>query len=64
MDFTAALCLGATPRDPKAPVRLPGQLAVAKKRQAEREGVTLHPGIAEKLAALAGRYGIAPLSAI
>jgi LDH2 family malate/lactate/ureidoglycolate dehydrogenase len=63
MDFTAELCLAAKPRDPQNPVRLPGQLAAAKKRQAEREGVTLHPGIAEKLAALAGKYGIAPLSA-
>ncbi|WP_395015959.1 Ldh family oxidoreductase [Dongia sp.] len=61
MDFTADLCLGSKPRDPKNPVRLPGQLAVAKKRQAEREGVTLHPGIPEKLAALAEKYGIAPL---
>jgi len=58
MDFTADLCLAAKPRDPKAPVRLPGQLAVAKKRQAERDGVALHPGIAEKLAALANKYGI------
>jgi L-lactate dehydrogenase len=63
MDFTAELCLGSKPRDPQNPVRLPGQLAAAKKRQAEREGVALHPGIAEKLAVLAEKYGIAPLSA-
>ena len=62
MDFTADLCLGAKPRDPETPVRLPGQLAVARKRQAERDGVALHPGIAEKLAALAEKFGIAPLS--
>jgi L-lactate dehydrogenase len=61
MDFTAELCLAAKPRDPQNPVRLPGQLAIAKKRQAEREGVALHPGIAEKLATLAVKYGIGPL---
>jgi L-lactate dehydrogenase len=61
MDFTADLCLAAKPRDPAVPVRLPGQLAVQKKRQAKREGVTLHPGIGGKLAALAARLGVAPL---
>jgi LDH2 family malate/lactate/ureidoglycolate dehydrogenase len=60
MDFTSDLCLAAKPRDPKAPVRLPGQLALSKKRQAERDGVTLHPGIMDKLTALAERFGIAP----
>ena len=64
MDFTAELCLAAKPRDPQNPVRLPGQLAAAKKRQAEREGVALHPGIAEKLATLAEKFGIPPLSAV
>lgn len=63
MDFTGDLCLAAKPRDPENPVRLPGQLAAAKKRQAERGGVTLHPGIAEKLAALGEKFGIAPPSA-
>jgi L-lactate dehydrogenase len=61
MDFTADLCLAAKPRDPAVPVRLPGQLAVQKKRQAKREGVTLHPGIGGKLATLAARLGVAPL---
>ncbi|HVY99261.1 MAG TPA: Ldh family oxidoreductase [Dongiaceae bacterium] len=62
-DFTADLCLAAKPRDPASPVRLPGQLAVQKKRAAERDGVALHPGIGEKLAALAARLGVAPLPA-
>jgi L-lactate dehydrogenase len=59
MDFTADLCLASKPRHPKSPVRLPGQLAVQKKRGAERDGVTLHPGIGDKLAALAKKLGIA-----
>ncbi len=62
MDFTADLCLGSKPRDPASPVRLPGQLAVKKKREAERDGVALHPGIGEKLAALATRLGVPPLA--
>jgi len=63
MDFTADLCLASKARDPKSPVRLPGQLAVQKKRAAERDGVTLHAGIGEKLAALAARLGVTPLPA-
>lgn len=61
MDFTGDLCLAAKPRDPAAPVRLPGQLALQKKRAAEQDGVELHPGISEKLTALATKLGIAPL---
>jgi LDH2 family malate/lactate/ureidoglycolate dehydrogenase len=58
MNYLAAQCLAAKPRDPKVPVRLPGQLALQRKREAERDGVALHPGIAEKLAALAERLGV------
>ena len=47
------------PRDPANPVRLPGQLALARKRAAEREGVPLAPVITDALAALAGRHGVA-----
>jgi LDH2 family malate/lactate/ureidoglycolate dehydrogenase len=61
MDFTADLCLASAPRDPAAPVRLPGQLAAQKKRAAERDGVALHAGISEKLAALAARLGVTAL---
>jgi LDH2 family malate/lactate/ureidoglycolate dehydrogenase len=61
MDFTAELCMGSKARDAASPVRLPGQLAVQKKRRAERDGLTLHPGIGEKLSALAARLGVAPL---
>jgi LDH2 family malate/lactate/ureidoglycolate dehydrogenase len=50
------------PRDPAKPVRLPGQLAFAKKAAAEREGVPLAPVITDALAALAERHGV-PLAA-
>lgn len=46
------------PRDPGKPVRLPGQLALEKKRRAAREGVPLAPVITEALRRLADRHGI------
>jgi L-lactate dehydrogenase len=46
------------PRDPSRPVRLPGQLAFARKREAERDGVPLAPVITDALAALAGKHGV------
>ena len=46
------------PRDPEKPVRLPGQLAFARKRAAERDGVPLAPVITRALADLAERHGM------
>ncbi len=48
----------AVPRDPAKPVRLPGQLALDRKRQAERDGVPLSPAIIEALRGLAAKYGV------
>jgi L-lactate dehydrogenase len=50
------------PVDPNRPVRLPGQLAIARKRAAERDGVPLAPVITEALAGLSTKYGV-PLPA-
>jgi len=50
------------PADPAKPVRLPGQLAIARKRAAERDGVPLAPVITDALAALSARHGV-PLPA-
>jgi LDH2 family malate/lactate/ureidoglycolate dehydrogenase len=47
------------PRDPAKPVRLPGQLALARKRAAMRDGVPLAPVIVEALAGLAAKFGVA-----
>jgi L-lactate dehydrogenase len=49
---------GNRPADPAKPVRLPGQLALARKRQAERDGVELSSAIMEDLGRLAERYGV------
>ncbi len=49
---------GNRPRDPDKPVRLPGQLALARKREAAREGVPLAPVVTDSLARLAERHGL------
>jgi LDH2 family malate/lactate/ureidoglycolate dehydrogenase len=57
--FIADLCRAAAPIDPASPVRLPGQSALARQRDAEAHGIVLHPGILEALAPAAARYGVA-----
>lgn len=57
--WLAEACRAARPADPAAPVRLPGQLALARKRAAERDGLDLADGIVSGLARLADEYGVA-----
>ena len=57
-------CLASPPRDPAAPVRLPGQAALARMRAAETEGVTLYDGIFEALRTEAAPRAIALPTAI
>ena len=57
MDRLAEGCLGSSPADASHPVRLPGQLALARKRAALREGLELFPDIPPALRALAARLG-------
>ena len=60
--FIAAACR----RNPPAPgvqaVRLPGELSLARKRQALEQGVRLYPGIMAGLRPLAAELGVALLS--
>jgi L-lactate dehydrogenase len=51
-------CREARPLDPAAPVRLPGEAALARARQAREDGVPLSPAIVATLRALAERYGV------
>jgi L-lactate dehydrogenase len=46
------------PRDPASPVRLPGQLALERKRAAERDGLHLDGSILAGLTKLAKEYGL------
>ena len=54
----AALCRASPPRPGVERVRLPGEAALARRRQALAEGVALYPGIMEGLAARAQRIGV------
>lgn len=51
-------CRDARPLDPATPVRLPGEAALARARQARQEGVPLSPAIAATMRTLAERYGV------
>lgn len=57
MNHVAHLCQSNVARDPKKPVRLPGQSAFSKREQHLKEGVSLHPSIAPSLSEAEGKYG-------
>jgi L-lactate dehydrogenase len=63
VDWLAAACRAATPRDPAVPVRLPGEAALARKARGLVEGVELHPEVAAQIAALAEKHGVAGVRA-
>ena len=60
MDRLVASCLASSPRSADRPVRLPGQLALERKRAALREGLELFADIPRDLRALAERLGLPP----
>ncbi|MGE5088099.1 MAG: Ldh family oxidoreductase [Candidatus Levyibacteriota bacterium] len=55
-------CHDATPRPGGAPVRVPGERAMALHRRQSAEGVALHPSIMPALAPWAQKLGVAPPS--
>lgn len=57
-NWLAEACLDNPPVDPARPVRLPGQLAIDRKRQAMRDGVSLPQPVLEGLQALSQRMEI------
>ena len=44
--------------DPARPVRIPGEAALERARQARRDGVPLAPAIVTSMRGLAERYGV------
>jgi L-lactate dehydrogenase len=64
MDHLVAACHASPPRDPAAPVRLPGERALALAREQRAKGVELHPTIVPLIAPWATKLGIALPSAI
>jgi LDH2 family malate/lactate/ureidoglycolate dehydrogenase len=64
-DWIAQACRTSAPRDPAQPVRLPGERALARKREQQRDGVALHPTILPALARWSQRHALpapAPLA--
>lgn len=60
--FLADACRRSTPRDPAAPVRLPGEAALARRARQLAEGVALYPGVREALEPWSERLAV-PLPA-
>jgi len=58
MDWIARACLDNPPIDSDNPVRLPGQRALALRRQQLRDGVMLRPSIVTALKAMSEKYGV------
>jgi LDH2 family malate/lactate/ureidoglycolate dehydrogenase len=56
--FLADACRASEPRDPHAPVRLPGEAALARRTRQLAEGVALYPGVLEALAPWSERLGV------
>ncbi|MDR1935319.1 MAG: Ldh family oxidoreductase [Candidatus Accumulibacter sp.] len=59
MDFLAGRCHANVPIDPANPVRMPGEMAQRRMREAERSGIDVAPKVWEALAAAAAKYGVA-----
>lgn len=57
-NFLAEACLTQESLDPARPIRLPGQLALERKRQAMRKGLVLPDIVLDSLTALGRRKGI------
>ena len=57
-DDMTARCHANAPRDPASPVRLPGEMAQQRMREAERSGIKLAAPIRAALADKAQRYGV------
>ena len=59
MDFLTGRCHTNAPIDPANPVRMPGEMAQRRMREAERLGLDVAPKVREALLTAAKRYGIA-----
>ena len=58
MDWLVDACHRATPRPDGAPVRMPGERALARYREQSAHGVALHPTIMPALAPWARKLGV------
>jgi len=58
MDYLTGRCHANAPIDPANPVRMPGEMAQRRIREANVSGIDVAPKVLEALAAAAGRYGV------
>jgi LDH2 family malate/lactate/ureidoglycolate dehydrogenase len=56
--FLADACRASPPRDADAPVRLPGEAALARRARQLAEGVALYPGVLDALRPWSERLGV------
>jgi L-lactate dehydrogenase len=59
MDFLTGRCHANAPIDPANPVRMPGEMAQRRIREAERSGIDVSPKAWQALTAAAAKYGVA-----
>jgi L-lactate dehydrogenase len=59
MDFLTDRCHANAPIDPTNPVRLPGEMAQRRMREAEHSGLDVAPKVWEALTVAAAKYGVA-----
>lgn len=57
-DYTIDRCHANAPIDPATPVRLPGEMAQRRMREAEQSGVEVSPAVLAALTAKAQQYGV------
>jgi L-lactate dehydrogenase len=62
MDFLTGRCHASAPIDPENPVRMPGEMAQRRIREAERSGLDVAPKVWEALTAAAAKYGVIPFT--
>lgn len=60
VDYLAQACREAAPDDPVNPVRLPGERAWQRRRDALAHGVTLYPGVMDAILPWAQQLGVEP----
>ena len=58
VEWLIAACHQSPALDPARPVRIPGEAALERARQARRDGVPLAPAIVTSMRGLAERYGV------
>ena len=63
-DWTIAACRASPPRPGADPVRVPGELALARKRAALQSGLALHPAVGASLTRLATSLALEPPPAL